>query len=187
MFAYYKHLNSRLKAVPTLTSKARQPTEAGADLVDAVLGASRALVAVAARSLVKVAGDVTLAQYRVLVELAARGPQRVADLAAVLGVDPSTVTRMCDRLVRKGLAYRRRATTDRRSVKISLAPAGRELVQDVTRQRRAELQKILGRLPDEDRSPVLAALRAFADAAGEVPEQEWSLGWRLGTGAVDAH
>jgi hypothetical protein len=43
-------------------------------LVDAVLGASRALVAVAARSLAGVDGDVTLAQYRVLVELAARGP-----------------------------------------------------------------------------------------------------------------
>ncbi len=47
---------------------------AGDELVDAVLGASRALVAVAARSLVNVAEDVTLAQYRVLVELAARGP-----------------------------------------------------------------------------------------------------------------
>jgi DNA-binding MarR family transcriptional regulator len=171
--------------VPTLTSKTQQPAEAGAELVDAVLAASRALVAVAARSLVNVAGDVTLVQYRVLVELAARGPQRVADLAAVLGVDPSTVTRMCDRLVRKGLAYRRRGTSDRRAVKITLAPAGRELVQDVTRQRRAELKKILARLPNEDRSPVLSALRAFAAAAGEVPEQEWSLGWRLGSGAVD--
>ena len=43
------------------------------ELVDAVLGASRALVAVAARSLATLADDVTLAQYRVLVELAARG------------------------------------------------------------------------------------------------------------------
>lgn len=165
-----------------VASKPRQPVEAGAELVDAVLAASRALVAVAARSLVNVAEDVTLVQYRVLVELAARGPQRVADLAAVLGVDPSTVTRMCDRLVRKGLANRRRVNSDRRAVKISLAPAGRELVQEVTRQRRAELKKILARLPDEDRSPVLEALQAFAAAAGEVPEQEWSLGWRLGTG-----
>jgi DNA-binding MarR family transcriptional regulator len=172
--------------VPATTFNTKPTVEAGAELVDAVLAASRALVAVAARSLVKVAGDVTLVQYRVLVELAARGPQRVADLAAVLGVDPSTVTRMCDRLVRKSLAYRRRGNSDRRSVKISLAPAGRELVQDVTRQRRSELRKILARLPDEDRSPVLAALRSFAAAAGEVPEQEWSLGWRLATNAADA-
>lgn len=153
--------------------------EGSEELVDAVLAASRALVAVAARSLVDVAEDVTLVQYRVLVELAARGPQRVADLAGVLGVDPSTATRMCDRLVRKGLASRRRASSDRRSVRISLAVAGRDLVEQVSRKRRAELEAILARLPREDRRPVLGALRAFADAAGEVPEQEWSLGWRL--------
>jgi len=129
--------------------------------------------------LVDVAEDVTLVQYRVLVELAARGPQRVADLASVLGVDPSTATRMCDRLVRKGLASRRRASSDRRAVRISLAAAGRELVEQVSRRRRAELEAILARMPGEDRRPVLAALRAFAEAAGQVPEQEWSLGWRL--------
>ncbi|HUB69706.1 MAG TPA: MarR family winged helix-turn-helix transcriptional regulator [Acidimicrobiales bacterium] len=148
-------------------------------LLDAVLGASRALVAVAARSLVDVADDVTLVQYRVLVELAASGPQRLADLANGLGVDPSTATRMCDRLVRKGLVLRRRATADRRAVRVSLAPSGRDLVTEVTRRRRAQLATILERLPDEDRRPVLAALRAFASAAGEVPEREWSLGWHL--------
>ncbi|MFZ0376596.1 MAG: hypothetical protein WAL38_02105, partial [Solirubrobacteraceae bacterium] len=58
----------------------------GDELVVAVLGASRALVAVAARSLANVAEDVTLAQYRVLIELAARGPQRPADLATALRV-----------------------------------------------------------------------------------------------------
>ena len=112
--------------------KTDEATEAGDELVDAVLGASRALVAVAARSLVNVAEDVTLAQYRVLVELAARGPQRLADLADAVGVDPSTMTRMADRLVRKGLVSRRRASTDRRTVKVSLASPGRQLVLEVT-------------------------------------------------------
>jgi hypothetical protein len=39
-----------------------------------VLGASRAFVSVAAHSLANVAEDVTLAQYRFLIELASRGP-----------------------------------------------------------------------------------------------------------------
>ncbi len=153
--------------------------ESDEELVDAVLGASRALVGVAARSLGDVAEEVTLAQYRVLVELAARGSQYVADLASVLRVGPSTATRMCDRLVRKGLISRRRSTTDRRLVKVSLAQPGRDLVVEVTARRRQELSAILARLPAEDRRPVLAALRTFSAAAGEVPEQEWSLGWRL--------
>lgn len=148
-------------------------------LVDAVLGASRALVAVAARSLAGIAEDVTLPQYRVLVELAARGPHRVLDLAVVLNVDASTASRMCERLVRKGLVSRRRLNTDRRSVRVSLTSAGRQLVEEVTRRRREEIARILSRLPRANRRPVLTALRAFADAAGEVPEQDWSLGWDL--------
>ena len=149
----------------------------GEELVDAVLGASRALVAVAARSLADLAEDVTLAQYRALVELAARGPQRPADLASALGVDRSTATRMCDRLVRKGLVQRRRISSDRRGVRISLTGAGRALVQEVTRRRRVEIAQILRRMPRADRDSALVALRVFADAAGEVPEQDWSLGW----------
>lgn len=149
----------------------------GEELVDAVLSASRALVAVAARSLGDVAEEVTLAQYRVLVELAARGAQSIADLAALLGVGPSTATRMCDRLVRKGLISRRRSTSDRRSVRVSLAHEGKDLVSQVTQRRRVELSAILTRLAVEDRQLVLDALRAFTLAAGGVHEQDWSLGW----------
>jgi DNA-binding MarR family transcriptional regulator len=149
------------------------------ELVDAVLGSSRALVAVAARSLANVAEDVTLAQYRFLIELASRGPQRLADLATALGVDRSTATRMCDRLVRKRLVARRRAQEDRRTVRVSLTGVGAELVAEVSRRRRVEIATIVGRMAAADRVPVVRALRAFADAAGEVPEQDWSLGWDL--------
>jgi DNA-binding MarR family transcriptional regulator len=168
----------QLRRVPVSgTSGVDQPEQ----LVDAVLGASRALVAVAARSLAELADDVTLPQYRVLVELASRGPQRSAEVAEALGVERSTAGRMCDRLARKGLVQRRRESADRRAVRISLTAAGRTLVDEVTRRRRAEIVRILRRMPKADRRPVLVALRAFADAAGEVPEQAWSLGWRVHT------
>jgi hypothetical protein len=49
------------------------------ELVDTVLAASRALVAVAARSLAAAGDEVTLPQYRALVVLSARGPQGTAD------------------------------------------------------------------------------------------------------------
>lgn len=156
------------------------PNASSDELIDAVLGASRALVAVAARSLATVADDVTLAQYRVLIELASRGPQRLADLAAALRVDRSTATRMCDRLVRKRLVARRRVSRDRRTVRISLTSAGAELVTEVSRSRRAEIGAIVARMPSSHRPLVVKALRAFAEAAGEVPEQDWSLGWDLG-------
>ena len=92
--------------------------------VDAVLTASRTLVAVATRSLGAAAEDTTIAQYRALVVLASRGPQRMVDLAAALDVTPSTAGRMCDRLLRKGLIRRHRARADRREVQVSITPAG---------------------------------------------------------------
>ena len=59
--------------MPDMTSPDAQV--APDELVDTVLAASRALVAVAARSLAAAGDDVTLPQYRALVVLAARGPQ----------------------------------------------------------------------------------------------------------------
>src|SRR5579875_3126 len=86
-----------------------------ADAVDAVLTASRSLVAVATRSLGAAAEETTIAQYRALVVLASRGPQRMVDLAGALDVAPSTAGRMCDRLVRKRLIRRHRARAGRRA------------------------------------------------------------------------
>jgi DNA-binding MarR family transcriptional regulator len=158
---------------------ARPPSVGAAtdELVDTVLAASRALVAVAARSLAAVGDEVTLPQYRALVVLAARGPQGTAELAAALAVNPSTATRMCDRLVRKGLVRRHRQPGDRRSVRIALTAQGRDLVTEVTKRRRAELARLLGALPAGDHEPVIAAFRAFAAAAGELPQPGAALGW----------
>src|ERR1700728_3945327 len=96
---------------------------AGADrehVVDAVLAASRAIVALSVRSLLAVSEDVTLTQYRTLVVLASRGPQTVAALAEELGVTPPTASRMCDRLVRDGLVSRTEDREDRRRVSLVL-------------------------------------------------------------------
>lgn len=147
------------------------------DVVDAVVGASRALVALAARSLGAAGEEVTLAQYRALVVLASRGPQRVIDLAGFLDVNASTATRMCDRLDRKGLVRRQRLTSDRRAVRVSITAAGRRLVAEVTERRRHEVQAIVSRLSAEQKQQLITTLRMFTEAAGEVPEQEWSLGW----------
>jgi DNA-binding MarR family transcriptional regulator len=153
------------------------PEKDDRDLVDAFVAASRALVAVAARSLSDLGEDVTLPQYRTLVVLSTRGPQRAADLAASLDVTPSTGSRMIERLVRKHLVRRVRATEDRRTVQVRLTPAGRETVARVTGRRRAEIEQILEQMPTRGRKALTSALWSFATAAGEVPEQDWALGW----------
>jgi DNA-binding MarR family transcriptional regulator len=141
--------------------------------VDAVLTASRSLVAVATRSLGAAAEETTIAQYRALVVLASRGPQRLVDLAGALDVTPSTAGRMCDRLARKGLIRRHRARADRRVVLVSVTPAGRQVVDEATARRRELIAGILAKLPAAAQGEVAVALRAFAAAAGEVPDGLW--------------
>lgn len=142
-------------------------------VVDAVLTASRTLVGVATRSLGAAAEHTTIAQYRALVVLASRGPQRMVDLAAALDVAPSTAGRMTDRLVRKQLVRRHRGRADRRSVLVSVTAAGRQVVDEATARRRVLVAGILARLPASDQRAIAAAFASFAAAAGEVPDSLW--------------
>lgn len=116
-------------------------------------------------------------QYRALVVLAAQGSMRAGDLAEVLGVHPSTATRLCDRLVDRHLVRRAVDRTNRRETLIALSKRGRDLVDKVTDVRRRDIRAIVERIPEDSRGAAVAALRAFADAAGEPSQAAWTLGW----------
>ncbi len=148
-----------------------------ADVVDALVAASRTLVAVAARSLAAADDGVTLPQYRALVVLGSRGPQTVGQLAEHLQLHPSTTSRLCDRLVAKALVDRAVSPESRREILVSLLPGGQQIVRKVTARRHRDVGAILARVPEALWPSLIAALDAFSAAAGEQPEQAWSLGW----------
>lgn len=131
----------------------------------------------AARSLAETEDGVTLVQYRALVLLASRGAMNVGILAGALGVHQSTATRLCDRLESRGLVHREVAQENRREVVISLTGAGEKLIRAVTAHRRAEIEVVLNRVKPKERAAIAAALRLFAEAAGEAPDDAWKLGW----------
>src|SRR5205807_5380376 len=138
-------------------------------VTEAVLLASRAMVGIAARTLPD-GSDVTVVQLRALVVLESGGPMSAGALAERMGVNPSTVTRLCDRLVRKGLISRRSAPGNRKEVRLELRPAGARLVGDAIAARRAAIAAIVRRIPSAQRAPLVDGLRAFAAASGELPE-----------------
>jgi DNA-binding MarR family transcriptional regulator len=152
-------------------SAARRPPTAGdADAVtDAVLTASRLLVAVSARSIASVDESITLAQFRLLVVLSTRGAVNLSMLADQLGVNPSTATRMIDRLIASDLVSRETNPASRREVVVALTEAGAGAVRQVTARRRKEIAKIVGRMPVKQRQGLVDALEAFTDAGGEPP------------------
>jgi len=141
--------------------------------------ASRALVAISARSLARVEDQVTLPQYRALVVLAGWPGVRPVDLADALDVSPSTATRMCDRLVRKGLIERTHRDSDRREVEVRLSGPGRALVSEVTARRRRDLRRVLARIHEDEQRRLVEALRIFNTAAGEMAEGALALGMAL--------
>jgi DNA-binding MarR family transcriptional regulator len=149
------------------------------EVLDAAIAASRALVGLAARSLAEADEEVTLPQYRMLVVLSTRGPRPASLLAAALGVAAPTATRMCDRLVRKGLVAREGNERDRRQVLLRLTRSGQELVEGVTSSRRAEIAALLGEIPRERHASLVEGFRLFAEAAGELAEADWAAGWDL--------
>lgn len=157
----------------------QKPDDGSVSATDLLVTASRALVAIAARSLAQVEDQVTLPQYRALVILASRDRLRPVDLADALDVSPSTATRMCDRLVRKELVDRVHSDSDRREVELRLSAEGRALVSEVTTRRRRELRRVLARIPDDDQQRLIDALRIFNAAAGEAPESTLALGMSL--------
>jgi DNA-binding MarR family transcriptional regulator len=146
--------------------------------VEAVMLAARVLVALSAQSVSAVDDVITLAQLRVLVVVASRGPLNLGAVAAGLGVHPSNATRAVDRLVTTGLLHRSDDPTDRRHLVLDLTDAGRELVDRVMDHRRRAIASILDRMPAGRRRALVPVLRAFAEAGGETPDSAaWSLGW----------
>ncbi|NNG38723.1 MarR family transcriptional regulator [Flexivirga sp. ID2601S] len=142
-------------------------TDSTDELVTALLTASRVLVGVSARSLADVAESLTMTQFRLLVVLSNAGTVRLNQLADALGVNASTALRTVDRLIAAGLVSRTENPDDRREVRLSLTPDGAETVERATSRRRAELARIVDRMPQSRRREIVQALLAFNDAAGE--------------------
>ncbi|TYB98949.1 MarR family transcriptional regulator [Micromonospora sp. WP24] len=153
-------------------------------LVESLAALSRALVGITTRSLASLDVDLTLSQYRAIVVLASQGPLRTVDLAAALHVHPSTATRTCDRLVRRGLVARHHGEADRRVSWLGLTASGKELVGEVMRRRTEQIRELV-RSPETTAAANLAELvEALVVAAGEPTERQWWQQWERCTEAA---
>lgn len=136
-------------------------------MTDAVLTASRLLIAVSASSIAAVDESITIPQFRLLAVLRTRGSLKLSTLAENLGVQPSAATRMVDRLIVAGLVTRRANPVARREVVVELTEIGARTVTKVTQQRRREIAKIVSRMPEQHRAQLVDVLDSFNEAGGE--------------------
>lgn len=131
------------------------------EVTEAVMAASRLLVALSARALAEVSNTLTLPQLRALVVLDGCGPVKLAVLAATLGVNASTALRMVERLVAGGLVDRRGNPDNRREVVLRLTGPGADLVRTVLDHRHREIAALVRQLPVDVRSGLVVGLRAL--------------------------
>ncbi len=151
---------------------ARGGTDEGLVQVDAVMRASRVLVAVVAQSISAVEDQVTFVQFRMLVVIASRGPLNLGEVARHMGVHPSNATRMVDKLVTAGLVERTDDPADRRYLSLILTPAGHDVVEQVMSHRRQAISKVMDAMPSSRRRTLASVLESFAEVAGEPPGAE---------------
>jgi DNA-binding MarR family transcriptional regulator len=116
--------------------------------------------------------QVTMAQMRVLMVLAAVGEARMSDLAQQVGISPSTLSSLVDRLVEAGLASRHDDPRDRRSVVVALAPGGSRMLDQFSELGSDALRALLEQLDARDIVTVNKAIELLVAAARRLSAEE---------------
>ena len=109
-------------------------------------------------------GKIPRGQVHALMLLAEAGEPKISQLAAVLSLDESTVTRLVDKLESAGLAERRRSTSDRRSTGVVITKEGRKVVVCARDHQRALLVEVLSTLDPEERTEFIRLTAKAAEA-----------------------
>jgi DNA-binding MarR family transcriptional regulator len=117
---------------------------------------------------------VTMAQMRVLMLLGVIGETRMSDLAPQLGISLSTLSSLVDRLVDAGFVTRRTDARDRRSVLVSLAPAGTDLLDSFQELGVDHLRKLLVHLSSSEIETVNQAIDVLVTAARRMTTEDQS-------------
>ena len=107
----------------------------------------------------------------------------IDQLRQVLGISHSTTVRLIDSLVADGHVSRTQHTDDRRSVALTLTPAGRRTARRILAARREALQGTLDRLSEQERRSLMRLAEALTGqlvdlkldqrARGDAPSSGW--------------
>jgi len=106
------------------------------------------------------------------------------EVADGLRISNAAVTKLIDRLERKGLVVREHPKNDRRQITIALTDAGLKLLETARSQSRQRLEAIMNRLDPKTQVSFAAGLKAFLNAALVNTEKLDQVCLRCGRGHV---
>lgn len=87
----------------------------------------------------------------------------LSDLAAHLGVVPTTASSVVDRLVDRGFLRRERPETNRRAVSLHLTDEGADAFGRIEEEELATMRIMLDALPEKDRDAFVRSMKRIAD------------------------
>ena len=106
-------------------------------------------------------GPVSASEARALIELVSARGIAQGELAGLLGLDKSTVSRLAASLERRGWVRRGRDEANQRYVRLYLTPAGREAARGVWQAWQEREARILTALSEDERAGLAAGLRGL--------------------------
>jgi len=106
----------------------------------------------------------TLTQLGVLEAVLHLGPLTHRELGRKLLTSPGNLSDVVDKLEKRGLACRVRATDDRRQVRVELTDAGRALIEDVFPRHAADIARAMGGLDQRELATLDRLLRKLGTA-----------------------
>jgi len=111
---------------------------------------------------------VPVSQAHALLELS-KGVRSQSELAALLRLERSTVSRLVQQVERRGWVDRDPAPGDGRARLLSLTESGRRVADDIAKARQAKFAALVEAIPPDERDAVLRALDVLIGAMnGEI-------------------
>mgnify|MGYP001766773059 CR=1 FL=1 len=107
----------------------------------------------------------SMSQISAMFRLYHAGAYPISEIGTHLGVTNAAASQMVERLVRQGLLERVEDLQDRRVKRLSLTPAGHQLVENVMQIRRRWMEQLSASITPEQREAVGSALTLLTDAA----------------------
>ncbi|TYP53756.1 MarR family winged helix-turn-helix transcriptional regulator [Thermosediminibacter litoriperuensis] len=106
----------------------------------------------------------TLSQCHAIVEIGRAGEISLNELAELLNLDNSTISRSVNNLVNQGLVSRETDPEDRRYVRIRLTEEGYGVYRAVESSMEDYFERIFTSIPEEKRGQVLESLQILIEA-----------------------
>jgi DNA-binding MarR family transcriptional regulator/GNAT superfamily N-acetyltransferase len=111
----------------------------------------------------------SLAEVRVLYELAHRNYPTATELASELGLDPGYLSRLLQRFDKGKLIRRETSPRDGRQQHLSLTAAGRRAFAPLEQRSNREVSAMLSKLTTAGRNDLLSAMRTIETLLGDRP------------------